>query len=59
MTPATNAAAITMTTTQTQMEALASLLSSISITSFVAIQMPVEGQGEPVKTTQTESLIIL
>jgi hypothetical protein len=32
--PATNAAAMTMITTQTQMEALASLLSSISITSL-------------------------
>ena len=42
-TPATNAAAITMTTTQTQIEALASFLSSIFITSFISIQMPREG----------------
>jgi hypothetical protein len=42
MNPATNAAAMAMITTQTQIEALASFLSSISITSFVAIQMPIE-----------------
>ncbi len=42
MNPATNAAAIAMMITQTQMEALASFFSSISITSFVAIQMPIE-----------------
>jgi hypothetical protein len=42
MNPATNAAAIAMITTQTQIEALASFFSSISITSFVAIHMPIE-----------------
>ncbi len=47
MNPATNAAAIAMTTTQTQIEALPSFFSSISITSFVAIQMPIEREGKP------------
>ena len=42
MNPATNAAAMAMITTQTQIEALASFLSSISVTSFAAIQMPIE-----------------
>jgi hypothetical protein len=40
---ATNAAAIAMTTTQTQVETPASFFSSISITSFMAIRMPIEG----------------
>ena len=39
---ATNAAAIAMISTQTQIEALASFLSSISVTSFVPTQMPIE-----------------
>jgi hypothetical protein len=47
MNPATNTAAMATITTQTQIEALASFLSSISITSFVAIQMPIEREGEP------------
>jgi len=36
-----------MIITQTQIEALASFFSSISITSFVAIQMPIEREGKP------------
>jgi hypothetical protein len=47
MNPATNAAAIAMTTTQTQVETPASFFSSISITSFVSIQMPIERSGKP------------
>jgi len=47
MNPATNAAAIAMTTTQTQVETPASFFSSISITSFVAMQMPIERQWKP------------
>ena len=47
MNPATNAAATAIITTQTQIEALASFFSSISITSFVAIQMPIEREGKP------------
>ena len=46
MNPATNATAIAMIITQTQIEALASFFSSISITSFVAIQMPIEKKGK-------------
>jgi hypothetical protein len=42
MNPTTNAAAIAMIITQTQIEALASFFSSISITSFVPIQMLIE-----------------
>jgi hypothetical protein len=42
MNAATNAAAMARITTQTQMEALASFLSSISVTSFVAVQMPID-----------------
>jgi hypothetical protein len=45
MNPAINAAAMAMMTTQTQMEALASLLSSISITSLVATRIPIEKKG--------------
>jgi hypothetical protein len=41
MNPATNAAAIAIMITQTQMEALASFFSSISVTSFVAIEMSI------------------
>ncbi|MBP1700878.1 MAG: hypothetical protein H6Q41_6066 [Deltaproteobacteria bacterium] len=40
MNPATNATAMTMITTQTQIEALASCLSSISITSFELFSVP-------------------
>ena len=47
MNPATNAAAIAMIITQTQIETPASFFSSISITSFVAIQMPIERSGKP------------
>ena len=47
MNPATNTAAMAMITTQTQIEALASFLSSISVTSFVATQMPIEREGKP------------
>jgi hypothetical protein len=47
MNPATNATAIAMIITQTQIEALASFFSSISITSFVAIQLPIERSGKP------------
>jgi hypothetical protein len=47
MNPATNAAAIAMITTQTQIEALASFFSSISITSFAPTQMPIEREGKP------------
>jgi hypothetical protein len=47
MNPATNAAAIAMTTTQTQAETPASFFSSISITSFVAMQMPIKRQWKP------------
>jgi len=46
MNPATNAAAIPTVITQTQIEALASFFSSISVTSFVAIQMPIERSGK-------------
>jgi len=45
--PTTNAAAMAMIITQTQIEALASFLSSISITSFVPIQMPNEREWKP------------
>jgi hypothetical protein len=38
--PAINAAAIATITTQTQMEGLPSFFSSIFITSFVAVEMP-------------------
>jgi hypothetical protein len=47
MNPATTAAVIAMMITQTQIEAPASFFSSISITSFVAIQMPIERDGKP------------
>jgi len=47
MNPATNATAIAMTTTQTQVETPASFFSSISITSFVAMLMPIERQWKP------------
>ena len=47
MNPATTAAVIAMIITQTQIEAPASFFSSISITSFVAIQMPIEREGKP------------
>ena len=47
MNPATNAAAIATITTQTQIEALASFLSSICVTSFAATQMPIEREGKP------------
>ena len=47
MNPATNATAIAMTITQTQIEAPASFFSSISVTSFVPIQMPIERKGKP------------
>jgi hypothetical protein len=46
MNPATTAAVIAMIITQTQIEAPASFFSSISITSFVAIQMPIERGGK-------------
>jgi hypothetical protein len=47
MNPATTAAVIAMSITQTQIEAPASFFSSISVTSFVAIQMPIEREGKP------------
>jgi hypothetical protein len=47
MNPATTAAVIAMIITQTQIEALASFFSSISVTSFAAIQMPIERKGNP------------
>jgi len=47
MNPATTAAVIAMSITQTQIEAPASFFSSISVTSFVAIQMPIEKEGKP------------
>jgi len=42
MNVATKTAAIPMTATQTQMETPASFVSSMYITSFVAMQMPIE-----------------
>jgi hypothetical protein len=54
--PATNATAIAMMITQTQMEALASFFSSISITSFAAVQMPIEREGKPVTLASYHSL---
>jgi len=47
MNVATKTAAIPTTATQIQIETPASFLSSMSITSFAAIQMPIERQWKP------------